>query len=211
MALTTLSLYSWNDLASLFPAGTGGRRAAEQRQCVPRGRRMPCLGTGLSQGCWCQGLFPRVASEKQICWQAKRSIIASGCLWTTFTFSSTSGLRQYLGVITANQRLKSRCSSSLPLGIVRPEATKLLLQCSYLHYSSGIHFPPFSAMINQPHHGHFGGRLLHPACGAVHGALGVFPLLRWLSPLQSPGHRELLQPWTVCWVCWSCWTNINPA
>lgn len=158
---------------------------------------MPCLGTGLSQGRCCRGLFPRVADEKQICWQAKRNIIASGCLLTTFTFSSTSGLRQYLGVITANQRVKSPCSSSLPLGIVRLEATELLLQCSHLHYSSGIHFPPFSAMINQPHHGHFGGRLLHPACGAVHGALGVFPLLRRLSPLQTPGHRELLQPWTV--------------
>jgi len=47
MTLTTWSLYSWDDLASLFPAGTGGRRAAEQRQRA-LGDALP--GTGLSQG-----------------------------------------------------------------------------------------------------------------------------------------------------------------
>ena len=69
-----------------------------------------------------------MANEEQVCWQAKRNIVASGCLLTAFTFSSTSGLRQYLEATTANQRVKSPCSSSLPLGMVRPEATELLLQ-----------------------------------------------------------------------------------
>lgn len=88
----------------------------------------PAWGRGCAEGGAAGGCFPQVANEEQICQLAKRNIVASGCLLTTLTFSSTSGLRQYLEAITANQSVKSPCSSSLPLGMVRSEATKLLLQ-----------------------------------------------------------------------------------
>lgn len=91
----------------------------------------------------------------------QRNVVASGCLLTTFNSSSPPGLRQYLEAITANQRVKSPCSSSLPLGMARPELTKLLLQ-RCLCCSPGTHFPPFSVRISQPHHSPFGSSCTHP-------------------------------------------------
>lgn len=85
-------------------------------------------GTGPAPSCGFGGCFPWFANEMQICWQAKRNIIASGCLLTNFTFSSTSGFRQYLEAITANSRVKPTCSSSLPGSLARSDATELLLQ-----------------------------------------------------------------------------------
>lgn len=124
-------------------AGWGGGRPGRGRGCAGNAARIRLASKSRSAGQQKGASSPQVAS-------------------------SASGLRQYLEAIRANQRVKSSCASSLPLGTARPEAAKLLLQM-LLHIRN-----PFST--NWPHQGHFGGRLLRPPCGAACGVLGVSPL-----------------------------------